>query len=249
MNFLSHPYVAFKVTGRISPDLVAGSLLNDLAFFVPQPAFSFEEIHEGGEELLGYLKTHGFPPDLAIGVLTHSVKYGADLFSRKLEKEYEGYREELTKKIMRVSPNISQEIATKARFHNYLWWGVDVQILEHYPTFAKKVRNCLRLVDLEKINKILADCFRKDPSHVKKNLNFFYGPLEKNNLQTVGDLVKIWQAAASGLPEKDEVDYTKALKLFEECGLIVEDRWQTVLEEVISTLRTNLCNYLLAKPF
>lgn len=215
--------------------------MNDLAFFVPKPAFSFEEIHEGGDILLSYLETHGLPPDLAIGVLTHSVKYGADFFSRKLEEEYENHREELTKKIMKVSPNIGREIASKARFHNYLWWGVDVQILKHYPEFAKKVRNCLRLVDLEKINKILADCFQKNPADVRKNLSFFYGPLKKNNFQTVGDLVKIWQAAASGLPEKDEVDLKAGVKLFNECALIVEDRWKSILDEVVSSVTTNLC--------
>lgn len=241
MNFLSHPYVAFKVTGRISPDLVAGSLLNDLAFFVPKPAFSFEEIHEGGEKLLSFLKTNKQPPDLAIGVLTHSVKYGADFFSRKLEGEYENYRDEITAKILKVSPNISQEIASKSRFHNFLWWGVDVQILKHYPAFAIKVRDCLREVDLERLNKILADCFQKDPANVRKNLSFFYNPLKKNNFRTVSNLVKIWQAAASGLPEKDEVNLKAGVKLFEKCSLIVEDRWQAILEKVIFAIKKNLC--------
>lgn len=241
MNFLSHPYVAFKVAGRISPDLVAGSLLNDLAFFVPKPAFSFAEIHEGGEKLLSFLKVNGYPPDLAIGVLTHSVKYGADFFSRKLESEYENYRDEITAKILKVSPNISQEIASKSRFHNFLWWGVDVQILKHYPAFAIKVRDCLREVDLERLNKILADCFQKDPANVRKNLSFFYNPLKKNNFRTVSNLVKIWQAAASGLPEKDEVDVKTGVKLFEECGLMVKDKWRNLLTQAIIQIRNNLC--------
>lgn len=52
MNVIGHPYIASKVFGRLTEDLVLGSFISDIVPFVPSSVFEFEEIHEGGEKFL-----------------------------------------------------------------------------------------------------------------------------------------------------------------------------------------------------
>ena len=54
MNVLGHPYVAYRVFGRLDEWIVAGSWLPDLVPFVPDSVFEFEEIHESGERFLKF---------------------------------------------------------------------------------------------------------------------------------------------------------------------------------------------------
>ncbi|MCG2686187.1 hypothetical protein L6258_02355, partial [Candidatus Parcubacteria bacterium] len=115
MNILGHPYVADESVGPLDKWLLTGSYLPDLVPFVPNSVFKFEEIHEGGERFLQFLDEHA--PDkrnLALGMLTHGVKYGADKFSRDIEEQFEESREDLAKKIAAAS-GVSIEVARSGR--------------------------------------------------------------------------------------------------------------------------------------
>ncbi|MFH1566021.1 MAG: hypothetical protein ABIB98_02360, partial [bacterium] len=159
MNIIGHSYVSAKVMGRLTDDLILGSILPDMVPFVPGTTFQFEEIHEGGEKFLKFLDV-SCPQrrDLALGMLCHGVKFGADRFSPDIEKRFADKREELARRIAMAS-GISLEIASRYRFHNFLWWGVDVQLLWNDPDFVENLSRKFSQMDITETANLLARCF------------------------------------------------------------------------------------------
>lgn len=239
MNVIGHPYVAFEVFGRLTEDLVLGSFLPDIVPFVPNSVFEFEEIHEGGEKFLDFLETHNPERrDLALGMLCHSE---ADKFSRGLEERFGDKRGELVKRIAEAS-KISLEIASRARFHNFLWWGVDVQILQHRREFVEGLAEKITQVDTGTAADLLAECFGKDVSAVEKDINFLLKPFTPERFLSVRGLAEIWKDMAVGLPEKDQVDIKKTEKLFTNCAHLLKDSWEEIVDEITVGVKAKLSN-------
>lgn len=240
MNLLGHPYVAWKIFRPFTWHHVVGSLLPDLVPFVTTTFFSFEEFHEGGEKFYRYLREN--KPEavgLAEAMLAHGIRFGADQYSRKLEEKYESARDELSKLILTATPNLNYEMASKARFHNFLWWGIDVQILRHESDFLTELRESSRRVDLEEVADLVAACFAKDRNEVIKLL-LKVEPLFRSDYDSTEELARLWAIIARGLPEKDEVDIIKTAALFEYIAGLERDEWRQTLDEVVVGVRSNL---------
>lgn len=246
MNVLGHPYVAWKVVGRLNKYLVAGSHLPDLVPFVPNSIFSFEEIHESPEKVLRFLeKKYPYARDLALGMMTHSVKFGADKFSREIEEwllaDNTNLRNELLQDIL-DSTGVGLETAKKL-LHNYLWCGVDVHLLKAKLELVRDLAETHQLIDLEETSRILSECFKKDEKEVRRMVDYFFLPLKPGQLVSVKGLVEIWKKHAAGLKEKIVVDEEKTLQLAEKIYALFEDRWEGILEKVVIGTKKNL------KPF
>jgi len=240
MNVIGHPYVAFKVFGRLTEDLVLGSYLPDIVPFVPDSVFEFKEIHEGGEKFLKFLDESCLERrDLALGMICHGIKFGADKFSRDIEKRFEDRREEYGKRIADAS-NISLEMASRARFHNFLWWGVDVQLLRHRREFVEDLVEKILKIDVAPVAGLLAECFDKDVSAVQRDIDFLLKPLIPERFLSVRGLMGIWEDVAVGLPEKDQIDLEKTEQLFNDCAELVEDCWERILRKIIAEVGDNL---------
>lgn len=240
MNLIGHPYVAAKVTGRLTEDLILGSYLPDIVPFVPNSVFEFEEIHEGGKKFLEFLDER-CPErrDLALGMLCHGVEFGADKFSRDIEKQFEDEREDLAKRIAEAS-NISLDVASQARFHNFLWWGVDVQLLRHRREFVEDLAKKIPQLDVGGAASLLAECFGKRESAVLQDVSFLLKPLIPERLFSIRGLVEIWRDVAAGLPEKDQVDIEKTERIFENCADLVGESWKEILAQVVAKVKGNL---------
>ncbi|MBM3209295.1 hypothetical protein FJZ40_03325 [Candidatus Shapirobacteria bacterium] len=236
MNFLGHSYAAFKVEGRINPYLVAGSWLPDLVPFVPSPVFTFAEIHESPDKFLRFLdKKYPYARDLAIGMMTHSVKYGADRFNREIEGwliEDQREKIELAKKIVDCS-GVSLEVASKARLHNYLWSGIDLYLLNSKPEFVHGLAEFYPKINHEELVRLLAECFAKEGKEVRGMINCLLAPIRPEFFTSLSGLVKIWKVALAGLPEKDEIDEEKTVRLFREIYQLFSNKWGSILEKVI----------------
>lgn len=244
MNVIGHPYVAAKVVGRLTEDLVSGSYLPDIVPFVPNSVFEFEELREGGRKFLKFLdRHHPERRDLASGTLCHSE---ADKFSRNIEERFEDKREGLAKRIAEAS-NISLDIASRFRFHNFLWWGVDVQLLRHQREFVEDLAEKVSNLDVSTTAALLAECFDKDVSAVSRDVSFILKFLTPERLFSVRGLVEIWKNMAASLPEKDQIDIEKTEKLFNDCADLVENFWEEIVEEVIAEVGSNLQNFGVVK--
>jgi len=134
MNILGHAYVAVKALSGKKSLLITGSLLPETSPFILNNPFTWKEIHESGDKFLKFLDSH-YPDkrDLALGIMAHSVKYGADKYNRDIEKWLLKDNLKLKRKLaLRIvdCSSISLKVAEEARMHNYLWGGVDVFLLQ-----------------------------------------------------------------------------------------------------------------------
>jgi len=260
VNILGHPYVADKSIGPLDKWLLTGSYLPDLVPFVPDSVFEFEEIHEGGERFLRFLDRHDPEKrNLALGMLTHGTKFGADKFSPDIEKRFEKNREDLAKKIAAAS-GISIEVARGGRFHNFLWWGVDVQILRHEKEFMERLCKVLPQINIAQTSTLLASCFEKEEPEVRRMLTYLFKPMVVENLTSVTGLARIWKEIAKGLPEHtsvtglariwkeiakglpehDRVNIEATSTVFEDCANLLENDWRKILDRVTTEVRSNL---------
>jgi hypothetical protein len=244
MNIIGHPYVAHKVVGRLTADLVLGSWIPDIVPFVPGTTFEFGEIHEGGERLLHFLDEH-YPErrDIALGMLCHGVEFGADGFSGRIEKRFEDEREELAQRIAAAS-GVSLEVASKHRFHNFLWWGVEVQILRHRRDFTDKlIRQMPPLIrrSIPAAADLLAECFGKSPTAVRRDIAALLEPVTVPiRLLSTRGLAEIWREMAVGLPERDQIDVEATERLFQDCAELVEKSWEEIVGKVVGKVKINL---------
>lgn len=133
MNILGHNYIAFRVIGHLNELTIAGSEIPDLVPFVPDSVFTFEEIHESGDDLLRFLDaTYPEKRDLAISMMCHSVKFGADAFNSDIDTWLIGDDDKLKKSLatkIADCASIPYEVAYHNRLHNYLWGGLDVYLM------------------------------------------------------------------------------------------------------------------------
>lgn len=240
MNLLGHPCVVWKIFKPFTWYHIVGSSLPDLVPFVTTTFFSFEEFHEGGEKFYRFLREN--KPDaigLAEGMLAHGVRYGADQYSRKLEEKYQSFREEISNRILTATPNLNYEMAYKARFHNFLWWGIDVQILNHENDFMAELREVATQVDIQEVVGLISSCFSKDRGTVMELLSRLE-PIFRSRYANVEDLARLWKWIAKGLPEGDDVDMDKTRELFEYIAGLEKNEWKQTLDEVVDGVRSNL---------
>ncbi len=240
MNVIGHPYVAARVLERLNPQLVLGSYLPDIVPFVSDAVFSFEEIHQGGQQFLEYLQKEASEhADLARGMIVHAQ---ADKYSKDIENVFAEHRDEISRAIV-DSSSVSRKIAWESRFHNYLWWGVDLQILWTRRSFVLGLSDEITDVDdllIDDTARLLSGCFNKSAQAVVDNISALIEPLEPQRLMTADGLAVMWRDIAAGLPEQDDVDPARTAELFKKCAFIVGSQWEQVVEDVVSTLRAKL---------
>ncbi|MFH1561494.1 MAG: hypothetical protein ABID04_02860, partial [Patescibacteria group bacterium] len=220
MNILGHPFVACTVLKKVNWQIVAGSILPDIVPFVPQSVFSFEEIHENPERFLFFLeKNYPSEKDLALGMMTHSVKFGADRFSPMIEKRLLGTdlkaRKQLANKIVDCS-GVSLEMAQTARIHNYLWAGFDVYLLKQKSDLVEEIRSVCQEIDQDRTTDLLAEWAKKDRFRVRKIVAVLFDFLKFDPFASVSCLVSGYKSFFAGLPEKDALIQGKTERLFEE---------------------------------
>lgn len=248
MNILGHVYIASKVTGRVTPFLAAGCWLPDIVPFVPQKIFTFEQIHESGDQFFKFLNQK-YPQrqDLALGMVAHSVKYGADKFNREIEDWLLKGRNELKKEIARnisSCSGVSLKVASGYRMHNYLWGGIDVYILREHFSFVEQLEKMKSEIDTEEISQLLADFFGRDNEKVKKVVDQLMEPVKKYQLTSLDGLIKIWKEALAVLPEKDQVKEGESRQLFVKIFSLFENDWPEIIEKVERSVAKNLYSFL-----
>lgn len=240
MKILGHAFIATRAVDGDNQLLIVGALLPEMLPYIPNDVFEFNELHEGGKKLLKYLdKNHPGKRDLALGLLSHGVEYGADKFIKQLERFASGERKALLEKISRAD-SISLKFA-EYRVHNFLGLGIDWLLIQNEPELVKEIQKTLREVNIEEINHLLAEGFEKDETKVKRMVEILFKKIYRpEDLTSAEGLARIWARQVAGLPEKDKVDVQKASELIQDCADLLERNWRSYLESTRIRVKENL---------
>lgn len=243
MKILGHACIAIRAIDGNRQLLIIGSLLPEMLPYIPNDIFEYNELHEGGKKLLKYLdKNHSEKRDLALGLLSHGVEFGADKFEKESETLVEEKRESILRAIVKVN-SIAPEIA-KYRLHNYVGLGIDWLLVQNEPELVKEVQKTLREIDIDEISHLLAEGLEKDEVRVRAMVETLFKKIyQAEDLASVEGLAQIWARQASGLPEKDKVNIQKASELIQICAKLLEEKWGKYLENIVNSVKLNL------KPF
>jgi len=245
MNYLGHSWIALKSTNCNDSLLIAGSHIPDLVPFVPNSVFSFDEIHESGDLLLEYLrKNHPESTSLALGMMSHSVKYGADKFNPQIDQMLgldEATTNELGRSIAEAS-HLSFEKGKIHRLHNFLWTGIELYLSQD-KHFLKELDVLNRGVNPNEVSQLLSEFFDKDLKEVNREVNYFLSKTKKISTNEF-ELAQQWADVAAGLPEKDEVNVEKTTVLIETIYTKFAGQWQGILNQVLSAVKTNMEPFL-----
>lgn len=244
MKILGHAYIATRAVKGNKQLLIAGSLLPEMLPYIPNDVFEYNELHEGGKKLLKYLnKNHPEKRDLALGLLSHGVEFGADKFEKESETLVEEKRESILRTIVKANA-VTLEIA-KYRLHNYVGLGIDWLLVQNESELVKEVQKTLREIDIDEISHLLVEGFEKDETKVKKMVETLFKKIYRSeDLTSIEGLTRIWARQAVGLPEKDKVDIRKASELIQRCAKLLENKWRGYLEKVKFEVSKNLRNFI-----
>lgn len=233
MKLLGHVYIAVEAFPERTEKLLAmGAVLPELVFYVKDKAFTHEELHEGGEILYKYLQSKSPDKiDLAVGILAHSNKYGADgLFNSHRHLRKIGL---VKKDIQKTAEalNVSTKRAEIA-VHNLYSLSLDYWLNSNKPQLLEIVKG-VDLKSLKEIAPLLSDCYKKDISRVEKNLLSMWDIYDLNAVKDFRNLAKLWQKLASNANSPDKVNVEKTAKLLEEFYEKMRPNTQKFLEKAV----------------
>jgi len=244
MKILGHAFIATRAVEGDRQLLIAGALLLEMLPYIPNDVFKYEELHEGGRKLLKYLdKNHPEKRDLALGMLSHSIKYGADKVIKQLEGFAGKERGILLEKISQTD-SINLKFA-EYRVHNFLGLGIDWLLIQNEQELVKEVQKTLREVNVEEISYLLAEGFKKNETKVRGMVETLFRKIYRlEDLTSVEGLARIWARQAAGLPEKDKVNIQKATEVIQDCANLLEGDWRSFLESTRIRVKENLQPFL-----
>lgn len=239
MNLIGHNFIAKKVIGRYNSLIAAGCHLPDLVPFLRESVLTFDEIHESPETVYDH--------DLALGLMTHSVKLGADRFNRDIDTWLLGDDEELKIKIaekITQASNVDLRTALGPRMHNYLWCGLDFYILDKYPTFISELNSAYREINIPEISAILSKSFGKPLEAVQNNVEKHIGLVVKHQIATKEDFISFWKEFISELPEKDVIDIGKTVDTVNFIEKQFYEQWKIIIDRVVVDIKRRMHSYL-----
>lgn len=185
--------------------------------------------------------------DLALGMLAHGYRHGADGFNRNIAawllSENKSLQKEIVQDIADCSA-VSLEVANKYRLHNYLWCGMDLYLLKKCSDFPVKLARINLSSYSKEVSNLLSLGLVLDSNEIQRMVNYFFSIFKPLFFTSEIGLVKIWKNFMAGLPEKDKIDREKTLSLFNKIYLLFEKRWEDILTAVIRNTSLNLGKFL-----
>ena len=237
MKLLGHHYVTKAVIGKLTPLICAGVNVPDIVPYVKQNTFSFEEIHEDPE------KVYPFSKELALGMMAHSKRFGADIFNNDIENWLVKDDEVLRKKIEEwVSVCTGKHENLRAWVFNFLWLGMDFYLLDQDKPLVSQIIENTKMIDVTFVSEILARSFDKNPEEVSKVVEGILKPVLANDFLDKRGLVSSFNDAVAGFGDK--VDVEGGLKLTNFIYKTFAGEWESILHKVAEDVAKRMSPFL-----
>jgi len=232
------------VLNRYNSNIAAGCHLPDLVPFLKGSVLTFDEIHENPELVYKYSLTNNSKGlDLALGLMTHSVKFGADKFNKDIDAWLLGDNEDLKTKIAEKvckASNVSMEVARGPRMHNYLWCGLDFFILDKYPDFTFEMNKAYKEVNSSEISKTLSEVFNKPYDLIKIDVDKHIGLVVRDDIKDKDSFIRFWKDFISDLPDKDDINIEAASEVIGYIEDLFYKDWDEIIQKVVWSIKDRM---------
>lgn len=243
MKLIGHAWIAINARPQGNQKLLMfGSIIPEVMYYVSDSPFSFEEIHEGGDRLYEYLRLNNLElSDLGLGMLSHSVKAGADRFNMDDNLEILGFK---ASDIIILRKQLSGVLGidyptTKARVHNILELAVELRIIREHPAFIKKLTSTIADKEINrKAIDALAACFNKSPNKVKKSVNELIEKAKPDYFVGADGLANLWHEFIRDIDPAP--DHHALVKLLENLSSQFGTKDSLFINECIVWTKSNL---------
>lgn len=246
MKLLGHAWVAVKTVPKgVKEQLILGSVIPEIMFYTKNHPFDYKEIHEGGPKVLSFIrKENPKMQDFALGMISHSFKWGADKFNLDDNLTLLGYKGSIARKIrheivsiMGVSKERSMVLA-----HNLLELAVDLTIIKENPKFVEEFVSTLQNKDLVKeVKNLLSESFGKPLKAVSKSVDELIQKAKPEYFSSALGLAKLWSELETDDPDFDTAELATFL---EKLNKDFEGREKIFLTECIKWTTKNIQNLL-----
>ena len=236
MKLLGHVYVATQSFPEKNQQLLAfGAVIPETVFYTNNPALSFDQIHEGGLEIYNFcIKYYPTFSELGLGIMTHSVKYGADSYNSLESIKPLGFTET---DIPRIADALEVDIVTaNTRAHNLYDLVLDYYINSKYPAISKIVEQT-KTLDKHAIASVLSKSFSVPEDKIYNNLVHLWNKYDLQLMTSFEGLAIFWKSLASDFKEKDPVNVAKTATLLSDFYSKAEDRADSFIESVLNSTR------------
>lgn len=243
MKLLGHGYVAVNsVPSGNKKLLILGAIVPEIAYYTKTHPFTDEEIHEGGKIVYQYLmqKQSDFA-DFGLGMVSHSIKYGADHFNLDENLALLGFDNEkilvLRKEIAQIL-GITEEKAAW-RVHNLLELAVEIGIIRNHPEFVSLFTETLGDAEIrETISGILSGCFRKPPEAVNKCVEELFNKAKPEYFTSSEGLAKLWAELSKDFDPPPDIE--RLTNFLDKLSTDFEGKDKKFLAECIIWTRGNI---------
>jgi len=112
--------------------------------------------------------------------------------------------------------------------------------------FIQNLEKLNRGINYKEISHLFSNFFHLNENQVFKEATYFLSktlPIAKDQFE----LAIQWHDVTKGLPEKDQVDIEKTATLIEYIYHKFADQWERLLNQVTSTVKINMKQFLVAK--
>lgn len=247
MKLLGHAWVAVNSIEEGNLDqIVVGSVLPEMMYYTKSNPFIKSEIHEGGDIFYQFLKIKHFEfKDIGLGMVAHSVKYGADRFNFDDKMSVLGFLEEsaleLRKRLVEIL-HVDFE-TSKTRLHNILELAVEANIVRDHPEFIKDFCSAISNKDLENSSaEFLSECFNKDKDKVEESVVEIFGKAKPEYFQDSDGLARLWMKLSCDFDP--EPDLKSLSNLLSDLSNNFNGKDRLFLKECIDWTRGNIQNLI-----
>ena len=241
MKVLGHAWTAVKVfPTREREKLVWGAVLPEMMFYVENNPFSYEEIHEGGDVALQWARTVS-PAwiDLGCGMMTHSVKYGADFFNELDWLKRLGYDKERDQEFdMQVARALGVDLETaRVRVHNILDLALEVYLAREHPEIREWLDTSFVRVPLGEVAHTVATIFKKSEKQAELAIAQLQDKIRPETLTDTLGIARMWCRFSQSLPEQ-KVEEEKVVDVINLAIEKIRGNEEIFIDQVIKRTKT-----------